>query len=97
MAQTLDDYAARYKDGRNFSELKQFELGNGGILACGKGVEPDTTIAVIAAPNSVSMMAVETPSGAEARIVVGGVVQPNDASTMGAGIKMLRACQKLEP
>jgi hypothetical protein len=95
MPKTLDDYVARYKDGRNLSELKKIELGNDDVLFCGKDVEPGTTMAVsLGGRNSVAMMAVETPSGTATRIVVGGTVQPNNAETMDAGKKMLQACQR---
>jgi hypothetical protein len=98
MTQTLDDYAKRYKDGKNMAELKQFPLGDGGILACGKGVEPNTTVAVVAVvagANHVDMMAVETPAGAEVRIIAGGAVQPIDTNAKQTGAKLIKACQKL--
>jgi hypothetical protein len=96
MTQTLDDYAKRYKDGKNMAELKQFPLGDGGILACGKGVEPNTTVAVVAVvagANHVDMMAVEEAYPVDSGSSICGVLVRRAALVGFRGLSRLMMSQ----
>jgi hypothetical protein len=95
MPKTLDDYAQSFRDPRNLNVLKQFPLTTGGGLACGKGDEPNTTIAFLADNTGQGIMAVENGAGFEAREVA--PAPRAQAEVNALGLKSIKLCQKLVP
>jgi hypothetical protein len=95
MPKTIEEYMQHFRDSRNVAALKQFPLPKGGGLACGKGDEPNTTIAIVAGNAGGGTIAVENDGGFEAR----ELPVPTHAQTEinGIGVKAIKLCQKLVP
>ena len=95
MPKTLDDYAAGLRDPRNVAALKQFPLPEGGGIACGKGDDPDTTIAIVAGQSRGGLIAVQSESAFEAREIQ--PAQHAQAEINAIALKAIKFCQKLNP